>query len=363
MRAGERRRASRSTRFGWPAWLLRVVAWGLAGLEAAWGPAGLGTVWRGVLAPGLAAVLPGKGGSAEGAPGGAGWEEWASAPGRSLEEASGRGRPLEVCGLGRLSEEASGLCRLVERVSDPGTLPGDASDLGRTSQGVSDPGRPPEGASDLSRPSEGVSDPNRWPEDACDPSGLSEASGVALREVDRLARFLAAGCGEGDAAVVAPLAPVVLCLRPLHSGALDWDWGRPHAIADLHVGHPPAGVLHVDHPRPASCVCVAFRPACCMWRRPPDRRPACVLPPEGSGPRLSAAHARAGRQGSPRTRTPLRGAAATAFRSPRLTANRSASVNRGVTRDRPAPFTCVAQPAAGPCHRIDPALPEPPTPR
>lgn len=52
MRAGEWRRANRLTRFGWSAWLLRVMAWGrLARLGLAWGSAGLGTAWRGAFAP------------------------------------------------------------------------------------------------------------------------------------------------------------------------------------------------------------------------------------------------------------------------------------------------------------------------
>lgn len=146
MRAGEWRRPSWPTRFGWSVWLLRVVAWGrLARLGLAWGSAGLGTAWRGAFAPS---------------------------------------------------------CR-------PG----------------------------------GVSDPSRQPEGGCGPSGLPEASDVALREAEGPPRSRAAGWGEGDEAVVVPLAPVGLCPWPFPAGVPHWD--RPHVTTDQNVCHSRTGGLRV----------------------------------------------------------------------------------------------------------------------
>jgi hypothetical protein len=278
MRAGERRRPRWPTRFGWSAWLLRAVAWGLAGLGAVWRPAGLGAMWCGVRARVRAAVVRGKGGASEDTPDGAGWAECAFAPGRLSEEASGLGWQVNgASGPGRQVEEASGGGRALEDVSGPGRSPGGASDLGQSPGGASDPSRRPGsasdwrrlsgGAADPSRRSEGVSNPGSWPEGASDPrcrpqgaggpSGLPEARGVSLREAENLeaeslARFQAAGCDdgdegdEGDEAVVVPPAPAVLCLRPSPAGIPAGD--GPHATADLRVRHPQTGVLRVCHP-------------------------------------------------------------------------------------------------------------------
>lgn len=79
------------------------------------------------------------------------------------------------------------------------------------------------------------------------------------------------------------------------------------------------------------------QPICmCATSRPES---SAYATPTLASPRLSTERAQARHQVSPRMPTPLREAPATAFRSPSLTANRSASVNRGVTRDRPVPFT------------------------
>ncbi|MDQ1025609.1 hypothetical protein QF035_003191 [Streptomyces umbrinus] len=297
MRAGERCRASWATRLGWSAWLLRVVAWGLAGLGLVRASAGLGAMWRGVSARVPGVVVPGKGGTSEETPGRAGRSlplprgrlaEEASGPGRQPEEASGRGRALGgIPGLGRLQGGAAG----------PSRPSGGASDGSRRLEGVSNP----------SRRLEGAADPSRRPDDTCGPSGLPEASGVALREADDLARFRTAGCGDQRRSGCCATRPRRPPHGPFPAGTPDWD-DRPHATADLHVCHPQAGVLRVCHAH------TGVSPVL-------DR--TCPSAPSSQPPHVP----------------PLREAPATALRSPPLTANRSASVNRGVTRDRPVPFT------------------------